>query len=190
MRTFIAIGLPPEIREGLGKLQTQLKATGADVKWVAPENIHLTLKFLGEVNETQIAKIGNILADIGRSSKAFSVRLNSIGTFPKIQFPKVIWVGIDKGDSESKTIAAGLEEKLVLIGIPKEERPFSSHITIGRVRSYLNRDKLIQELKNLEGNIGGKFPEFPVNRLTLYKSTLTPKGPLYEILQEASLATI
>ncbi|MCX5697614.1 MAG: RNA 2',3'-cyclic phosphodiesterase [Candidatus Omnitrophica bacterium] len=190
MRTFIAIELPPDIKESLGKLQAGLKQTGADVKWVNPDNIHLTLKFLGEVDDKKIIEIENILGEVAKSSKSFYINPCSIGVFPKIEFPKVIWIGIDKGDSETKVIAGKLEQSLAQIGIPKEDRPFSSHITIGRTKSFLKRDKLIQELKNLEGKIAGKFREFPVTKLTLFKSTLTPKGPIYEILSHTELKQI
>jgi 2'-5' RNA ligase len=187
MRTFIAIELPREIKDALGKLQARLKASGADVKWVKPENIHLTLKFLGETDEEKTAEIKNILADTAQNFKTFLIRPYSLGAFPKIQSPRVIWIGIDKGDSETKSIAGRLEERLAAIGIPKEERPFSSHITIGRVRSFLNRDKLIRELKNLGGKIEANPQEFPVTRLALFESTLTPQGPIYKPLQEVSL---
>ncbi|MCX5715241.1 MAG: RNA 2',3'-cyclic phosphodiesterase [Candidatus Omnitrophica bacterium] len=189
MRTFIAIELPQEIKDSLERLQAGLKQTGADVKWVNPENIHLTLKFLGEVDEGKIKDIEQTLEGVALNYKQFSIRPFSIGVFPKMEFPKVIWIGIDKGDNETKLIAGELEQNLAQIGMPKEDRPFSSHITIGRTKSFLNRNNLIRELKNLEGKIEGKFREFPVTRLTLLKSTLTPKGPTYEILKEVSLTT-
>jgi 2'-5' RNA ligase len=187
MRTFVAIELPPEIKGALARLQEQLKSSGADVKWVEPENIHLTLKFLGERDEKKIAKITQILEETAKNKNPFQIRISSLGAFPKVDFPRVIWVGIDKGDNETKEIAEGLEEKIAQIGIPKEERPFSSHITIGRVRSPVNRQNLVRDLKNLENKLGGQNLEFTVTKTTLFKSTLTPKGPLYEVLKETSL---
>ncbi len=189
MRTFIAIELPQEIKDSLGKLQAELKKTAADVKWVNPDNIHLTLKFLGEADDKKVIEIENILAGVAKNYKAFYIRPCAIGAFPKIEFPKVIWIGIDKGDNETKLIAGELEEKISQLGIPKEDRPFSSHITIGRTKSFLNRDKLIRELKNMEGKIEERFQEFPITKLTLFKSTLTPKGPIYAILKETNLNT-
>src|SRR4030043_96643 len=135
MRTFIAIELPPEIRDSLSRLQEELKATQADVKWVEPQNIHLTLKFLGEVEEKKIAKITEIMEDTAGKINKFPARLTSLGAFPKIDFPRVIWVGLDTADKEIRQIAKELEEKIAKIGIPKENRAFSSHITIGRLRS-------------------------------------------------------
>jgi len=189
MRTFIAIELPKEIKDSLAQLQEELKKTGADVKWVKPENIHLTLKFLGEINNKKLEKITEILWDVAKNKDSFSIRLSSIGTFPVLSSPRVIWVGIDMGGKESEKIAWELEKKIARIGIPKEKRPFSSHITIGRTRSTQGRDNLIQELKNLEGNFRLENSEFLATKITFFKSTLTPTGPIYESLQEANLNT-
>jgi len=189
MRTFIAIELPQEIKDFLSRIQGQLKASGADVKWVEPKNIHLTLKFLGEINDEKQDAVTRIIGDVAEDKNPFSMRIYSIGAFPKINFPRVIWVGIEKGERETKEIAKELEGKLVKIGIAKEDRPFSSHITIGRTRSAINREKLVQDLKILENNFGEKNLEFLVNKITLYKSTLTPKGPIYEALKEVNLKT-
>jgi 2'-5' RNA ligase len=187
MRAFIAIELPEEIRVALSQLQEQLKKAGADVKWVKPQNIHLTLKFLGEIDAASSSKISRILQDITRDKNSFQLRISSIGAFPKINSPRVLWLGIDKGDSESKKIVKELEENIAKIGIPQENRPFSSHITIGRTRSASNRDKLVQNLENLAGNFGKlkENLEFSVKKITFFKSTLTPSGPIYEVLKEA-----
>ena len=189
MRTFIAIELPKEIKDYLGRLQEQLRSSGADVKWVEPQNIHLTLKFLGEIDDKKLAKITQIVEDIAKKKNSFYMHLASIGAFPKINFPRVIWVGIDKGDSETKEITKELDQDLKKIGIPKEDRPFSSHITIGRTKSGLNRERLVMNLNNLGIDFGKETQEFLVTKITLFKSTLTPKGPIYEVLKEANLKT-
>lgn len=189
MRTFIAIELPKEIKDALARLQAKLKTTGADVKWVEPQNIHLTLKFLGERDDKKVEKITRALEEVAHQKSPFTIRISSLGAFPNINSPRVIWVGIDKGDNESKEIAGGLEEKIARLGIPKEERPFSSHITVGRTRSSLNREKLVQELEKSADYFGEKKLEFIAGKITLFKSTLTPKGPVYEALKEASLKT-
>lgn len=189
MRAFIAIELPQGIKDYLAGVQTKLKTAHADLKWVNPQNIHLTLKFLGEIDEKQLTQITQILEDTLRDKSQFYLRLASLGAFPNIKSCRVIWVGIDKGDSETKQIAKDLEGEIEKIGIAKEERPFSSHITIGRMRSSLNRQKLTQVLENLTGDSGGFPAEFPVTKITLYKSTLTPQGPIYEILKETHLKT-
>ena len=190
MRTFIAIELPEEIKDALYHLQEKLKKSQADVKWVVPQNIHLTLKFLGEIKDGQFDEIASILEGVAEEKNTFTIRLSSIGAFPKINFPRVIWVGIDKGDNETEEIARMLQERLKQIGIPEEERPFSSHITVGRVRSALNKQRLAECLLDLQNKDGFLNQEFQVEKITIFKSTLTPKGPIYEVLKEANLKTI
>jgi len=190
MRTFIAIELPPEIKDALSRLQRQLQNSQADVKWVQPQNIHLTLKFLGERDVKLIEKIMQILQEVTQGQKSFHARISCLGAFPSINSPRIIWVGIDLGDSETKEIAKELEGRISKIGIPKEDRPFSSHITIGRIRSPKNRDSLIQNLNHLQDKFGEFTLEFPVTKITLFKSTLSSRGPIYEVLKEENLKTI
>lgn len=187
MRAFIAIELPEEARDFLRRLQGQLKTCGADAKWVAPSNIHLTLKFLGEIDERKLPEITAAMEAAVAEKHPFSVRLASLGAFPKIDYPRVIWVGIDKGDSEIKEVAKNLEESIARLGLPKEERPFSSHITVGRLRSQLNKDELAQALKTIK--IEPQGPEFLAAKITLFKSVLAPSGPIYTALKEASFKT-
>lgn len=189
MRTFIAIELPNEIKEYLNSIQERLKKTGADVKWVEPQNIHLTLKFLGEIKEKKLESISKIMEEVTKDKKEFIIQLSSLGVFPKIEFPRVIWVGISQGQDQTTQIAQELEEKLSLLGIPKEKRPFLSHITIGRVRSSLNRKELVCEIKNLQNNFKDNKLEFIAKKIILFKSTLTSGGPIYEALKEINLAT-
>ncbi len=187
MRTFIAIELPQEIKSQLAKIQKQLSASGADAKWVEPENIHLTLKFLGEINPEQQNQIIAILKEIGAKHSEFFAQITSVGAFPKLDYPRIIWAGIDQGNKEIKAIAQKLEEELEKIGIPKEGREFASHITIARVRSGKNRIELVKALNNLPGKL--EVAEFKVEKISLFKSTLTSSGPLYQPLQEIILQT-
>jgi len=189
MRTFIAIELPHEIKDSLARLQAQLKTAGADVKWVESKNIHLTLKFLGEVDEKKLLKLQQVLEEIVRSKTCFTIRLAALGAFPRMSSPRVIWVGIDKGEKETQEIAKDLEDALWKLGIPKEDRPFSSHITIGRTRSGLHAGDLAAQINNLSTSVSQEPQEYPVKTIMLFKSTLTPQGPLYEILKEAHLTT-
>jgi 2'-5' RNA ligase len=179
MRTFIAIELPEEIRTILSRIQDELKQTQADVKWVKPENIHLTLKFLGEIEQDLIKKIHPILDGIAQKNSPFSLYLSQLGAFPKLQYPRVIWIGLTN-DQQVSEIAKDLEKGMLKIGLPAESRPFSSHITLGRVRSGLNRKALVEKIESLNKNLSSPQPEFKVLGLTLFKSTLTPQGPIYE----------
>jgi len=187
MRAFIAIELSPDLKKHLASLEEQLKSSGADVKWVKPENIHLTLKFLGEIDEKRLGEIAKIIQETTSKNKPFYISLASPGAFPNINSPRVIWIGIDKGDSETKQFAIILEEETAKVGIPPESRPFSTHITLGRVRSGKNCEKLVKNLENLASKPPEDAPEFLVTKITLFKSTLTLGGPIYEALKEAHL---
>jgi len=184
MRVFIAIELSPDLRKRLASLEEQLKSSEADVKWVEPKNIHLTLKFLGEIDERRLGEVAKIIQETAGKNKRFLIRLAFPGAFPNLNFPRVIWIGIDKGDLETKEIAKILEEEITKVGIPQESRPFSSHITLGRVRSGKNCEKLVKNLANLASKPLEDSPEFLVTKITLFKSTLSAGGPIYEALQE------
>jgi 2'-5' RNA ligase len=186
IRTFIAATLPQEITQQLGLLQEQLKRSTADVKWVQPHNIHVTLKFLGEIDEQKLEEIAAILQDTAKKEACFTASLSCLGAFPRMTSPRVIWVGLDKGKEELSRIAKELEEKINRVGIPPEDRPFASHVTLGRVRSPANLHRLIKTLAEITCLPVG---EFPVTKITLFKSTLAPTGPAYEVLKEASLIT-
>jgi 2'-5' RNA ligase len=189
MRTFIAIELPENIKTTLSRLQDKLKQCGADVKWVEPHNIHLTLKFLGEIEDSKLEKINQIIKDTAENKLKFEITLAGLGVFPNINHPKIIWVGIKNGDNETKLIAEELEEKLQRLNIPKEERQFSGHITIGRIKSWLNKDKLIGGLSTLRDDLPKEKISFIADKITLFKSSLKPNGPIYEVLKEVTLDT-
>jgi RNA 2',3'-cyclic 3'-phosphodiesterase len=189
MRAFIAIELPEEIKTALLNSQKKLRACGADVKWVEAKNIHLTLKFLGEIDEARRKSIEEILEAAAATQNPYTIQISSAGAYPAMHSPRVIWAGIDRGDRETKDLAKILEEKIEKTGIPKEERPFSSHITIGRTRSGMGRENLIEGLEGLAKDYKEMPLEFLAGKITLFKSTLTPSGPVYDAVKEASFAT-
>jgi 2'-5' RNA ligase len=187
MRTFIAIEISEGMREALGQAQSHLRYAGADVKWVETGNIHLTLKFLGEVHEEKVEKIKSILDSIARDMKPFALTLNGIGAFPKIAYPRVIWVGLYKGAAESKVLAERIDDALSKIGFQKEARPFASHLTIGRVRSSKNLPALKEKIQSLDSQLSTHNSQLTTH-IILFKSTLTPNGPIYTKLHESRLA--
>lgn len=186
MRTFIAIELPQEIKDTLGRLQAKLKVAGADVKWVEPKNIHLTLKFLGEIDEQAVSRISSSLEEVCRAGKPFTIELSSLGAFPDAASPRIIWIGLKRGNKEVKEIFQNIEKHLAILGIPREEREFSAHITIGRTRSGKNRQELTKLLLAPAQNLSEW--QFQVSKITLFKSTLTPRGPIYEVINEFLLS--
>ena len=117
MRTFIAIELPKETKDALYGLKEQLKTNGADVKWVEPDNIHLTLKFLGERDEKKIKDILRVLDEIYVTKTNFCASISCLGAFPKLECARIIWAGINKGDAQIKEIAGKLEERIAKLGI-------------------------------------------------------------------------
>jgi 2'-5' RNA ligase len=193
MRTFIAIELSDEIKDALDRIESHLKYSGADVKWVAKDNIHLTLKFLGEVDEKKCEKVKAALDEIAKSTASFKISLKDIGAFPKIEFPRVIWVGLDKGTKESTELAAKIDEALSAIGFDRETRPFAAHLTIGRVRSPKNKAALAEKVTSHKPvrseaeppRRGQVTSSQAISLITLFQSKLTPTGPIYTKLHEA-----
>jgi len=161
-----------------------LKYSGADVKWVAKDNIHLTLKFLGEVSEEKIEVIKSILDGITSKTRPFEITVKDIGAFPKIEYPRVIWAGLDKGSDESKVLAEKTDNALSSIGFEKETRPFTAHITIGRVRSSKNKDALKDKMHSVDDKLLSGATQ-SVSSVILFKSTLTPSGSIYTKLHES-----
>jgi len=191
MRAFIAIELPPKIKAYLSNIQNKLKTSGADVRWVNSKNIHLTLKFLGEIEDNLVLQINRVLEDVSLNKNSFIIRLDSLGAFPKINSPRIIWTGIKpENQAVFYQIVEELEDKISVFGIPKENKPFSPHLTIGRIRSSFNREKLVKAMNVFGSEISKEKMEHRVTKLTLFKSTLTTQGPIYTALKEASLKII
>jgi len=182
MRAFIAIELSEEIKEALARIQSRLKYAGADVKWVEKSNIHLTLKFLGEIDEKKRDAVKAALDEIAKDFTPFEIALKDIGAFPDIDFPRVIWTGLDKGAKESTELAARIDEKLSKIGLEKETRPFAAHLTLGRVRSGKNKAALREKVTSHKSQVTSSQL---VSSLILFQSKLTPAGSIYTKLHEA-----
>jgi len=184
-RTFISANI--ENRETLRNLvttQQTLNATGADIKSVEPENIHITLKFLGEIPETQVQRVEEKISEI--SFTPIKLEIEETGVFPNLRRPRVVWAGV-KGEIEKLgQVFMELEEKLESIGFKKEMRRFQPHITIGRVRSGRNRENLVHELLQLQNK---KYGEVTVNQISFMKSELTRHGPIYTQLAASAQFT-
>ncbi len=186
MRTFIAIELPEDIRNALAQIQSHLKYSDADVKWVEKENIHLTLKFLGEIEEKKCEQVKAALDEVAQSTKAFEISLKNVGAFPKIDFQRVIWAGLDKGAKESTELAKKVDVALVKLGFQEETRPFAAHLTIGRVRSPKNKEALKEKIQSLSFQPSAISHQL-ISSVILFQSKLTPTGPVYTKLREAKL---
>jgi 2'-5' RNA ligase len=182
MRCFIAIDIDEQIRGALSGLQRKLR-DGIDVKkgdinWVNPGNIHLTLKFLGEIKDEKAAEICNIVKAAAGRHKSFELDIESVGSFGG-RSPRVLWVGTGKGREELLELQKDVEESLVLAGWPEETREFSGHLTLCRIRNPKAGMKLAK--------VSEDYRDFKIGMLSadsvcVYQSELTPGGPVYTVL--------
>jgi len=188
IRAFIAIDLTPDILKHLDHISVQLKTRleGVPVRWVPVENIHLTLKFLGDVSLANVEMLKKILQTEVNGHHPFEISVGGLGAFPSIRRPRVVWVGVE-APAELTAVQSGVESAMARLGYAKEERPFSAHLTLGRVsRNALGRDeRLICEA--IESIKLGFLGVARVNEVHLYKSDLHPNGAIYTRLFSASL---
>lgn len=184
IRAFVAVELTEGLRQEVAAFQGELKSAGTDVKWVEPANLHLTLKFLGGIPEEKVPSLTEALTRACAGIPAFTLTLEGIGAFPKTTSPRVIWVGMNQGKEPLLALAKRVEEECSRLGFPAEERPFSAHLTIGRTRSPQGIARLIKKLQVAE--FRGGTPA-SVERIVLFQSTLSPKGPTYTPLAEIPL---
>ena len=186
MRLFVAVDLSTEIKDKINGLLQKIVKTNADVKWVKPENIHITIKFLGEVEEKKVDIINCKLKETVSFFPVFDVNVRGVGSFPDWKNPRVIWIGIDRGKEELKKLVETTEEIFHKeLGFKKEERDFNAHITIARVRSFDN----ISKLKEVMDASDSEFGRFKVKELILMNSKLTPEGPIYVPISRFSLVS-
>ena len=179
IRAFIAIELSDQIKETIRNFQEHLKPLGCDISWVKPENVHLTLKFLGDVKTKMLPSVTETLGDVCKDLRPFDPSLTQPGVFPDLRHPRVIWVGLDDTQRNLERMAESLETALGNIGFKKERRDFQAHITIGRIRTLKNIEQLCEAIKKLSVPPGVKQS---VGQIILFKSILTPQGSIYEPL--------
>ena len=178
MRTFIAIAIPDDCKQLLHRLQHPLRDSGADVRWTPIDNIHLTLKFLGEADPATIPVLVERLRGVVAPQVRFSLRLHRVGGFPDLRQPRVIWCGIEGEIERLKLLHAGIETACSQAGFPAEPRPFQPHLTLGRVRGKRNLHRLLDCIRIIDDHEG----TFEVCEIGLYQSTLTPQGSIYKML--------
>jgi len=180
MRAFIAIELPLELKEKIDEVISELEdADFCDAKWVSEEQLHLTLKFLGEINKEQEEKINAALLAITRSTKSFTIQLEGLGHFNQ----RVLWVG-GSSDQQAENLAKKIDTELNKLGFPKEAREFSIHLTLARIKHVHNWAKMKQIL---EKGIDRDFGSFKVDNIKLIESVLAAEGPAYKTLKEFNL---
>lgn len=183
MRLFVAVHLPQEIRERLALVQERLRRAQADVSWVKPANLHITLKFLGETEPKRLERIGPVLAEAARNVTPFSLAVAGVGAFGG-RIPRVVWVGVREGTAPLEALAGAVESGLARLGFPKEKRGFTAHFTLGRVRSPRNAEALLAAIRDEPTEPLGTVL---VERFVLMQSELDPGGSIYTALERFPL---
>ena len=180
IRSFFAFDIEDQtIIRRLSKVQAMLINTGADLKPVNAENIHLTIRFLGDVHQSMVDAIYEEMKQI--TFKPFEIELEGLGAFPKPNYPRVVWAGIKKGANELKDVFEQLEPRLRGLGFKPDTKGFSPHLTIARVRTGKNKARLAELILELDDY---EFGTVKVECLRLKKSDLMPRGPIYTNLRE------
>jgi RNA 2',3'-cyclic 3'-phosphodiesterase len=186
IRAFLAIGLPEALRDGLARVQEELKRSRADVRWVAPGNIHLTLKFFGNVPDDEIDTLAQAARDAAAETAPLQLQATGAGAFPSANAPRVVWLGLG-GDLVPLTqLFYRLEKAFAALGYPPEGRAFNPHLTLGRVKSPASRDKLVRLLATRPPV---DWPPFEVKELLLFQSVLSPQGSTYTPLRVIPLGS-
>ena len=184
IRTFVAIELPENIQFDIRKLQHAFTSYRFDIRWVKPLNMHLTIKFLGDVDPADLDTIGKLLSDIAGNFPRFDLIPRGLGVFPSLKRPRVIWIGIagqtDVLGSIQQSVNGGLNE----IGFTTEKRPFRGHLTFGRIKSRIDQNRLLDAFHAQQKFVSKSFT---VEHLVMFKSELTPGGPIYTKLYEMPL---
>jgi RNA 2',3'-cyclic 3'-phosphodiesterase len=186
VRCFVAVDVSPAVREALAARQAALaRAAGrADVRWVDPERVHLTLRFLGETPEARLDGLIAALRTASAEHPVLHLAARGVGGFPTITRPRVVWVGVDGDVTELVRLAGAVALALAPLGFPPETRPFSAHLTVGRVRSPRGLDRLVKAL------VAAGRPDlgaWTADEVVLYRSHLHPQGATYEALARLPL---
>lgn len=184
-RLFIAIEIPKKIENTLEALESALKESHCDARWVKPANIHITLKFLGGVDMRNINPLIKTLDTGFPSIKKFSVSLDKLDGFASLNSLRILWAGINDQDKKIEKIASELEDALPGFSLKKEEEKFQAHLTLARIRSGKNKIGLIEKIKEI--NQAFKPIPFAINNITLFESRLTSQGPNYSRIHQVKL---
>ncbi len=181
MRLFIAIELSDLVKSMLKSAQTGLRPLGDGVRWVPPELLHLTLKFLGDVRDHDVPSVCDAVSCIASGTAPFSMTVESCGCFPERGPVRIVWAGIREEDGELARCAAAIDGELEALGFPREARAFSPHVTIGRVRE----DRTAGRLRAAVASARLSATKQVVGSMAVMSSELSPKGPTYAVVSRA-----
>jgi 2'-5' RNA ligase len=188
IRSFIAVELPGELKLALARLQDKLKSgSRAPVKWVDPDSVHLTLKFLGNIDSGIVSKITSILEEAVRGTHPFSVEVSGLGVFPNIRRVQVVWVGLTGEVEKFGQLQQRIETGLIPLGFAAESRSFTPHLTVGRVRDYVTPDERQNLGQLVTSTVFEAKYKVNVDAVHLIKSQLTREGPIYSKISTVAL---
>ncbi len=181
MRLFIAINISKRCKKLITKkIKLFKKEINENIKWVKNDNWHITIKFLGEVKKRNLPEIKKEIKYV-KDMKKFYFQINHLGAFPNLDYPKIIYFGINKGENNLINIHKQIEDKLAALNYKKDERKFTPHLTIARGRKNTNYQKLSHLLRDFIKNKNNFINIYSyVDRISLMQSTLTPEGPIYQ----------
>lgn len=183
IRTFIAVDLPQQVKMEIDKMTAGFRQLNANIRWVKAANLHLTLRFLGDIPEESVPALADSIKDGTEGFGRFDLSLSGLGAFPNLRRPRVIWIGSGSGTDRLKNLAAKVEQATIESGFGKGDKPFSSHLTIGRVKFPKGLDQLLTQIEKT----GYESQLFGVNEVSIFKSDLSPAGPKYTRLEVISL---
>ena len=184
VRTFVAITLDGSLHNTLHEVIEKFAASKASVNWVAPQNVHVTLKFLGNVEEERLPAIFSACEKAAEGFSPIDLEVRAVGCFPTLARPRVVWLGLEKGKEAVRELQRSVERELELIGFPKEEREFTAHLTIGRVKGKQGISRLCRLLEE-ERNIF--IGSMRAASISVMKSKTLPSGPVYTELKAVPL---
>ncbi|MBA7485979.1 RNA 2',3'-cyclic phosphodiesterase [subsurface metagenome] len=188
IRSFIAVELPAELKTWLTRLQARLKAgEPSGVKWVNPDGIHLTLKFLGNVATDRIEEITRAIEAAARGTPPFALKVSDPGVFPNLRRPQVVWVGLGGGIDKLSQIQQNIESNLAKLGFAPESRPFTPHLTLARLRDWASPDDRQKFGQFIADTRFEEAYTFPVDIISLMKSQLTREGAIYSRISAVEL---
>lgn len=183
-RIFIAVELDPVLRQRIVGLEDSIKQAGARLRWIAAENLHFTVRFLGEITPAALAQVKLATREVATATRSFPLALQGVGAFPSLQRPQVIWVGVREGSEELAALSARLDDALARHRFPREDRPYVAHLTLTRVRDRRVWGDLVRALSGFrEVAVGTQ----QVDTLTVMESHLNPRGARYTRLEEVLL---
>ena len=183
IRCFVAIEIPEPIQNRLVRIQDMLRNQIEKASWVKPGNIHLTLKFLGDINPENLEPIGKAIEEVANRHYSFSLHIGGIGAFPNLVRPRVLWAGVSVGAEHVSALAQGINLALSGHGFPTETKKFNPHLTIGRLREKVNLKPYANQYRQYD-NINGA--EMTVGAISLIRSQLDSRGAIYSTLQSYS----